>query len=62
MRTKKPLSTEKFSISLDPSVKQVIDGIAADENLKTGVMIRKLVVLGLKNYGIEVKGNQVVSA
>lgn len=62
MRTKNPLSTEKFSIALDPSVKQAIDGIAADENLKTGVMIRKLIVLGLKNYGIEVKGNQVVSA
>lgn len=62
MRTKKPLATEKFSIALDPSVKRAIDDIASDENLKTGVMIRKLVVLGLKEYGVEVKGNQVVSA
>jgi len=62
MNKKKPSPVVKFSIQLDPSVKDAIDDIASDENLLPSVMVRKLVVLGLKQYGVEVRGNQVVSA
>jgi hypothetical protein len=60
--SKKETVPYKTSIALHPSIKQAIDEISARENLSAAVLLRKLIHIGLKEgYGIEVRGNKVVS-